>query len=377
MFRAATNPQPLTTQFEKPVRPLSKPAAGISNQFQLRRRQANYSAVQPTGRVGQQINRKCEKCENVVPVNRKETSDATNAAGGDVEDVLRSPGRLLDTATRNFMEPCFGHDFRNVRIHTDDKAAQSAQALSAHAYTVGQNIVFGAGRHSPDTDQGRRLLAHELTHVVQQTGMGSVNPQSSIASRTQIQRDSKDKPSTEPSKPRKGGNKKGADLCDKKPFKSKTLLAAKAEALKRVKSTGDGKDSCIKDEKLRDFVIDAFYTLTIICVDSSGLSAEQTADDPCGQVHKEIVDTESGKSETRYSGTDIDVYSAAIVDHEGCGDLASTILHEVVHLVEGRRLSKGHSHLPYDCEQACFGGPRGKAEGCKLDSSVLRVGGRQ
>jgi hypothetical protein len=85
-----------------------------------------------------------------------------------VHEVLRSPGRPLDTETRAFMEPRFGHDFSQVRVHTDAKAAQSAQAVNALAYTVGRNVVFGAGQYAPGTSEGWRLLAHELTHVVQQ-----------------------------------------------------------------------------------------------------------------------------------------------------------------------------------------------------------------
>ncbi len=68
------------------------------------------------------------------------------------------------------MEPRFGHDFAHVRVHTGSKAAESARTVNALAYTAGQNIVFGAGNYAPGTSTGRRLMAHELTHVVQQQG---------------------------------------------------------------------------------------------------------------------------------------------------------------------------------------------------------------
>ena len=87
-----------------------------------------------------------------------------------VHEVLRSRGQPLDPQTRAFMEPRFGHDFSNVRVHTDARAAESASAVSALAYTVGRDVVFGAGQYAPETSAGRRLLAHELTHVVQQHG---------------------------------------------------------------------------------------------------------------------------------------------------------------------------------------------------------------
>ena len=92
-----------------------------------------------------------------------------------VHDVLRSPGRPLDPATRDFMEPRFGHDFSQVRVHTDAKAAQSARAVDALAYTVGRNVVFGVGRYAPEADEGRKLLAHELAHVAQQRNHATVH----------------------------------------------------------------------------------------------------------------------------------------------------------------------------------------------------------
>jgi hypothetical protein len=87
-----------------------------------------------------------------------------------VHQVLSLPGLPLDAATRAFLEPRFGHDFSRVRVHSDVGAAQSARALNAKAYTVGNHIVFGAGRFKPETTEGLTLLAHELTHVVQQGG---------------------------------------------------------------------------------------------------------------------------------------------------------------------------------------------------------------
>jgi len=100
-------------------------------------------------------------------------------AGGDVgtqakippivHDVLRSPGRPLDTSTRQFMESRFGHDFSQVRVYTDARAAEAATAVNARAFTVADEIVFRRGEYAPETLVGRRLLAHELTHVIQQS----------------------------------------------------------------------------------------------------------------------------------------------------------------------------------------------------------------
>lgn len=87
-----------------------------------------------------------------------------------VHEVLRSSGQSLDSTTRAFMESRFERDFSQVRVHTDEKAAESAGTVDALAYTVGRDLVFGAGQYQPQTHEGRRLLAHELTHVVQQNG---------------------------------------------------------------------------------------------------------------------------------------------------------------------------------------------------------------
>ncbi len=85
-----------------------------------------------------------------------------------VHEVLRAPGRPLGTPTLDFMEPRFGRDFSRVRVHADSRAAESARSVNALAYAVGQNIVFDSGQYAPATPSGQRLLAHELTHVVQQ-----------------------------------------------------------------------------------------------------------------------------------------------------------------------------------------------------------------
>jgi hypothetical protein len=91
----------------------------------------------------------------------------------EVHEVLAAPGQPLSSATREFMETRFGHDFSRVRIHADEQAAASAQAINAHAYTSGHNIVFGHGQYNPGAPSGRHLLAHELTHVVQQEDRAS------------------------------------------------------------------------------------------------------------------------------------------------------------------------------------------------------------
>lgn len=97
-----------------------------------------------------------------------------------VHSALRSPGSPLDATTREFMESRFGRDFGRVRVHTDREAADSAGSVSARAYTVGNHIVFGRGEYAPASSAGRHLLAHELTHVLQQRGAGAPHVQRTI-----------------------------------------------------------------------------------------------------------------------------------------------------------------------------------------------------
>jgi hypothetical protein len=123
------------------------------------------------------LQRKCSACEKEDEekhdkLERKELSGASGptptVAPAIVHDALSSPGQPLDAGTRAFFEPRFGHDFGHVRIHADWLAEESARAVDAQAYTVKHHVVFGPSQYSPCTLPGRRLLAHELTHVMQQ-----------------------------------------------------------------------------------------------------------------------------------------------------------------------------------------------------------------
>ena len=120
-----------------------------------------------------QVSRKCANCEDEESEQIQRKPSGTEVGPGPVSDSIRallsSPGQPLDAATRAFFEPRFRHDFSKVRVHAGNAAQQSAQELNAKAYTAGHDIVFGAGSFAPDTSAGKRLLAHELTHVVQQS----------------------------------------------------------------------------------------------------------------------------------------------------------------------------------------------------------------
>ena len=98
------------------------------------------------------------------------TAEGMDTAPASVDRVLASSGRPLEPALRQDMEQRFGHDFSRVRVHADGAEAAGARAVRACAYTVGRDIVFGSAQYAPATMEGKRLLAHELTHVVQSAG---------------------------------------------------------------------------------------------------------------------------------------------------------------------------------------------------------------
>lgn len=98
--------------------------------------------------------------------------EETSLPPAHAREALASPGQPLDGSVRAELEPRFGHDFSRVRVHTDARAAESAGALHARAFTFGQDVVFGPGRYQPGSFAGRSLIGHELAHVVQQRRAG-------------------------------------------------------------------------------------------------------------------------------------------------------------------------------------------------------------
>ena len=118
------------------------------------------------------IQRKCSTCEDEEKnmIQPKSKSSANMEAPSEINVALNSDGKPMDSGTKSFMESRFGYDFSNVQIHTGQVAAKSANSINALAYTSGHDIVFNKGQYTPGTDSGKKLLAHELTHVVQQSG---------------------------------------------------------------------------------------------------------------------------------------------------------------------------------------------------------------
>jgi hypothetical protein len=110
----------------------------------------------------------------VHPVPETAPQTLSFLAPNSVQAALRTPGHPLDASARQYMEPRFGHDFSDVRVHTDPQADRSARNIGALAYASGDHVVFRSGQYSPETEAGRRLLAHELTHVISQGGANAL-----------------------------------------------------------------------------------------------------------------------------------------------------------------------------------------------------------
>ena len=132
--------------------------------------------TQPTtlGTAPVAIQRKCEACEDEEKKKEIQTKRAPSALGTGALDTRAAVsatahgGQALPSGLRAYFEPRFGVDFARVRIHTDGAAANAARSVQARAYTLGRDVVFGAGEYAPASAEGRRLIAHELAHVVQQ-----------------------------------------------------------------------------------------------------------------------------------------------------------------------------------------------------------------
>jgi uncharacterized protein DUF4157 len=192
---------PTTDRRHQPMlhlqRPLASPAAQRMSQTDAQQSDAGLSGSAPShfghnfsrievNEPGDPYEREADRVADQVMATRahpavestpprlqrtaRQPAGRSEVAASSVAEALASPGQPLDAATRAFIEPRFGHDFGRVRVHTDARAAESASAVQALAYTVGHNVVFGAGKYAPGTSEGRRLLAHELAHVVQQAG---------------------------------------------------------------------------------------------------------------------------------------------------------------------------------------------------------------
>jgi predicted SprT family Zn-dependent metalloprotease len=195
----AATPRPGTIQTKLVVGPINDPLEHEADRVADRVMRIPASSVSLSA-TPTRLSRKCAACEEEGQVLQTKGAGspltATSEAPDVVHDVLRSPGQPLDPGIRTFFEPRFGHDLSAVRVHTDAKSAQSARSVNALAYTVGHDIVFDTGQYTPTASESRRLIAHELAHVVQQTGVSNpalgVRPSDSDTVRRYSHRDCAD-----------------------------------------------------------------------------------------------------------------------------------------------------------------------------------------
>lgn len=168
-------------------KPIQKKLA-ISEPGDAYEQEADRVAKQVVRMPSEDVGKKQPASVNHPMVQCRVSSGGTDLAEAPsiVHDVLDSPGQPFDAVTRAYFEPRFQHDFSHVRVHATDAGEQSARAVNAQAYTVGHDIVFGEGGFPPQTDKGRYLIAHELSHVVQQSG--SVGPRESHQGFTDVAR---------------------------------------------------------------------------------------------------------------------------------------------------------------------------------------------
>jgi hypothetical protein len=252
-----------------------------------------------------------------------------------VDDVLTSPGKPLDAATRSYFEPRFGVDLSTVRVHTDARAAESARAVNALAYTVGRDVVFGSGGFAAGTPDRQHLLADELAHVMQQSTMRPSGV---------VQRQAGGGGAAGGAAP--GGHPAGFHVkytgCARAPYTQPLVEAAALAAYNKVTGT-----NCIRSRELRDDILSEFAHLTVEC-------EQGNASSPCGQAW-------------RFFSHTVHIYPPALAGAT-CGPLESTILHEAVHLTELRLIE--HGDLAGACEASCFGFGSGDPAKCNAETLV-------
>ncbi len=311
-----------------------------------------------------------------------------------VHDVLRSPGQPLEAGSRGLMESRFGHDFSRVRVHADAQAADSARAVNAHAYTVGKSIVFGAGRYALETDAGRRLLAHELTHVLQQgEGVSSAPGKLAIGQSDTPEERAAERAAelgSEGARPRPGAAWMGSWLVQRQeagPEGSPEPAAEKVEPGKapgseHVFASPDGVKVVVfrkcgtsefgfaKIEKAANEAFAKVFQTECVSADRRAVLQKNLKQFGLRIWCRQPSEMELGPERCAESSADgnIKLSSRAFNQKDsqnadcGNGNLAIVILHELMHASLG---ATGET-LPRSCENSCFQNDRGvAAEVCK------------
>ena len=240
-------------------------------------------------------------------------------------DNVKGGGQALPDHTLGFFGSRMGYDFSDVKIHTDTLAAKSAASINALAFTSGNNIVFNSGQYSPDSESGKKLLGHELTHVVQQNKTGHAG----------IQR----QPAPPPAAHRFtafGVNVVVRASCQPAVFGFATVETGVRDALDAIFNT-----ECIEESRRtriqRNLVS---HGLDIRCRRSANLVTPGSCAESTGFFIPANIFTLGSSS-----------FSGHPDSSPECQPLESTILHEIVHLTRGF----AQESLPFSCEASCFG----------------------
>ena len=149
------------------------PEPGVQRQVEPEEEEEEILQTKPlVDQITPLVQRQVEEEEEEEMLQAKSREDGTSEVTNDLEsqiNAIKGGGRPLAESERGFFEPRFGVDFSRVRVHTDAQASESARVVNARAYTVGRDVAFESGQYTPGTSEGKRLIAHELTHVVQQS----------------------------------------------------------------------------------------------------------------------------------------------------------------------------------------------------------------
>jgi hypothetical protein len=279
---------------------------------------------------------KCASCEEEEKAQRKpaesflqKKSFEANSVSDIVANKIQSTkggGSVLPEATKSFMERRFGADFSNVKIHTGSYASQLSKDLNAQAFTVGNDIYFNEGKYQPESNDGKHLLAHELTHTLQQD--------------TQIKR--------QPAAPKNSKRFKHHNVnvlirssCDNAGFGLNVVEDAFKRALDKIFSS-----TCIEASRRKAIQANLVKNgYDVRCLDSAKLQNKGACAESTGfSIPANILTL---GSEAFAGGS--------------CGDLASTILHEIIHVTRGRF----EEDVSSSCEASCFGFGSASPDLCK------------
>lgn len=274
---------------------------------------ANAGIMQRQCTSGQHaIGGECDECRKKKGIlQRAAVNPAPNAVPPIVHEVLRSPGQLLDDSTRAFMEPRFGHDFSRVRVHTDSKAEESAKAVNALAYTVGDKVVFGSGQYAPRTMAGQWLMAHELAHVVQQS-MVTKTPQASLIINSHLHSSEQEADAMARqiiSKPSPALSKTHRDVS----YKPITLQSPQSTPV--VQRAVTGTPSAVGAHQLEDFRSLVAQYRALIKTNSLSQEEINEVSQAIDQAEAAIRESKrvSSKGKTLYAGASIALASTAVI----------------------------------------------------------------